>query len=297
MAAAARRKAGGGRRGAGSRPGGQRTGVVSAGRAFGDYELLEEIARGGMGVVYRARQISLDRIVAVKMILAGEFASPEFVQRFRAEAAAAAVLHHPNIVAIHEVGESRGPALLLDGLRRGPKSGRSWCGERPLPARRAAQLRRRPSPRRFTTRMSTGILHRDLKPSNVLIDANRPAAHHRLRPGQAAWRARSSLTLSGQVLGSPNFMPPEQATAKHGSGGPAQRRLCAWAAILYHLLTARPPFQADSLETIVSQVLNSRAGFAAAAQPERAARPGDDLPEVPGEGAVAPLRHGPGAGG
>ena len=246
-----------------------------------------------MGVVYKARQVSLDRLVAVKMILAGEFATPQFVQRFRTEAAAAAVLHHPNIVAIHEVGVHAGQHYFSMDFVDGPSLA-ALVGHSPLPARRAAQYLKTIA-EAIHYAHEQGILHRDLKPSNVLIDAN---DQPRITDFGLAKRleGETSLTLSGQMVGSPNFMPPEQATAKHGKVG-RYSDVYALGGILYHLLTARPPFQADSLEVIVSQVLTRRAGFAAVAQPDGAARPGDDLSEVPGEGTVAPLRHGPGAGG
>ena len=137
---------------------------------FGDYELLEEIARGGMGVVYKARQVSLDRFVAVKMILAGEFATPQFVQRFRTEAAAAAVLHHPNIVAIHEVGVHAGQHFFSMDFVDGPSLA-ALVGHQPLPTRRAAQYLKTIA-EAIHYAHEQGILHRDLKPSNVLIDAN-----------------------------------------------------------------------------------------------------------------------------
>jgi len=248
-------------------------------RRFGDYELLEEIARGGMGVVYKARQVSLDRLVAVKMILAGQFATPAFVQRFRTEASAAAVLHHPNIVAIHEVGVHAGQHYFSMDFVDGPSLA-ALVGHVPLPARRAAQYLKTIA-EAIHYAHEQGILHRDLKPSNVLIDANdQPritdfglAKRFGVPPsgGQSVELARASplpgalpaeagtpneLTLSGQMVGSPNFMPPEQATAKHGKVG-RYSDVYALGGILYHLLTARPPFQADSLEIIVSQVLTA----------------------------------------
>ncbi|MHC1765093.1 MAG: protein kinase [Verrucomicrobiia bacterium] len=233
--------------------GGQKSPVSIQHGTFGGYELLEEIARGGMGVVYKARQVSLDRLVAVKMILAGELATPQFVQRFRTEAAAAAVLHHPNIVAIHEVGVHAGQHYFSMDFVYGPSLA-ALVGHQPLPALRAAQYFKTIAEAIHYAHQQ-GILHRDLKPSNVLIDAN---DQPRITDFGLAKRleGETSLTLSGQMVGSPNFMPPEQATAKHGKVG-RYSDVYALGGILYHLLTARPPFQADSLEIIVSQVLTA----------------------------------------
>jgi WD40 repeat protein len=234
-------------------------------RHFGNYELLEEIARGGMGVVYKARQVSLDRLVAVKMILAGEFATPQFVQRFHTEASAAAVLHHPNIVAIHEVGVHAGQHFFSMDFVDGPSL-----------AQGISDLRFRISDFKQSARWmkiiaeaihyahEQGILHRDLKPSNVLIDAHdQPRITDfglaKRLPGKSEitnQKPEMDLTVSGQVLGSPNFMPPEQASGKHGKVG-RYSDVYALGGILYHLLTARPPFQADSIEVIVSQVLTA----------------------------------------
>jgi WD40 repeat protein len=223
--------------------------------SFGDYELIEEIARGGMGVVYKARQVSLDRLVAVKMILAGEFATPQFVQRFRTEAAAAAVLHHPNIVAIHEVGVNAGQHYFSMDFVAGPNLA-ALVGHQPLPARRVAQYLKTIA-EAIHYAHEQGILHRDLKPSNVLIDANdQPRITDFGLAKRLTGKSEMDLTLSGQVLGSPNFMPPEQASGKHGKVG-RYSDVYALGGILYHLLTARPPFQADSLEIIVSQVLTA----------------------------------------
>src|SRR5205814_2252231 len=186
-------------------------------RAFGDYELLEEVARGGMGIVYRARHLSLDRIVAVKMLLFGPLSSPEFVKRFRAEASAAASLQHPNIVAIHEVGVHQGQQYFaMDYVE-----GRSLAKlNAECEVRNAGWLRRAASYLRTVAEAihyahERGILHRDLKPSNVLIDAN---DQPRVTDFGLARRLEgdSELTVTGQVLGSPNYMPPEQVVGRRG---------------------------------------------------------------------------------
>src|SRR5215470_17690807 len=137
---------------------------------FGDYELVEEIARGGMGIVYKARQVSLDRIVAVKMLLFGQYASNEFIQRFRTEASAAASLQHPNIVAIHEVGVHQGQHYFAMDFVDGPNLAQ-FIRDQPLPAKRAATYVKAAA-EAIQFAHERRILHRDLKPSNILIDSN-----------------------------------------------------------------------------------------------------------------------------
>lgn len=137
-------------------------------RPFGDYELLEEIACGGMGVVYKARQVSLNRIVAVKMMLAGQFAREEYVQRFKAEAEAAGSLQHPNIVAIHEVGECDGQHYFSMDFVPG-RDLAELVRKAPLPAGRAVGYVRTIA-QAVHYAHERGLLHRDLKPSNILID-------------------------------------------------------------------------------------------------------------------------------
>jgi len=214
-----------------------------------DYELLEEIARGGMGVVYRARQRSLNRIVAVKMVLTGRLAKKSELQRFRAEAEMAARLQHANIVAIHEVGEFEGqPFFAMDYVEG--KSLAELAHNEPLPAKRAATYLKAIA-EAIEYAHSKGVLHRDLKPSNVLIDQN---DEPRITDFGLAKRldesdlstSHSPLTLTGQVMGSPNFMPPEQATADRKAVGPASD-VYSLGAILYQLLTGRPPFMAETL--------------------------------------------------
>jgi len=221
--------------------------------SFGDYELLEEIGRGGMGIVYKARQASLDRIVAVKVLLSGRLAGPEFVQRFRTEAAAAASLQHPNIVAIHEVGFREGQHFFAMDYVAG-RSLAQITRDGPLPPRRAAGYMK------ITTEAiqyahERGILHRDLTPANVLIDEN---DQPKVTDFGLAKRLEkdTELTLSGQVLGSPNYMPPEQAAARRGLVG-KRSDVYSLGAILYHLLTGRAPFAGDTVAKTLQQVENS----------------------------------------
>jgi eukaryotic-like serine/threonine-protein kinase len=219
--------------------------------------LLEEIARGGMGIVFKARQRSLDRIVAVKVLLFGEHSGQELAQRFRAEAAAAASLQHPNIVAIHEVNAHEGQPFFVMDFVEGQSLAElnAECG-----IRNAEWLRRSARYVKVVAEAihyahERGILHRDLKPSNVLIDPN---DQPRVTDFGLAKRLHheSELTLSGQVLGSPNYMPPEQAAAKHGLVG-RRSDVYSLGAILYHLLTGRPPFVGETLTDTLHSVLNT----------------------------------------
>jgi WD40 repeat protein/predicted Ser/Thr protein kinase len=222
-------------------------------RSFGDYELLEEIARGGMGVVYRARQTSLERIVAIKMILSGQFASKQIIQRFRGEVTAAALLQHPNIVAVHDVGVHDGQHYFSMDYVEGQNLSQ-LVGNRALPAAKAARYVKLIA-EAIQYAHQQGILHRDLKPSNVLVDAS---DQPRITDFGLAKRLEgdSSITGTGQMLGSPNFMPPEQASSQRGKVG-KRSDVYGLGAILYHLLTARPPFQAESFESVIDQLLNT----------------------------------------
>jgi WD40 repeat protein/tRNA A-37 threonylcarbamoyl transferase component Bud32 len=218
---------------------------------FGDYERIEEITIGGMGVVYRARQKSLGRTVALKMIRAGRLASSEDVHRFRKESQAAAQLDHNGIVPIYEVGEHQGRQYFsMAYLEGGSLSDR--IKEGPLPGRQAAELVREVT-EAVAYAHGRGIIHRDLKPSNILLDREgRPKVTDfglaKLVTGP------SELTITGQVLGTPSFMAPEQAAGKVHEIGPAAD-VYALGAVLYCLVTGRPPFQAATPIETLRQVL------------------------------------------
>ncbi|HVU40940.1 MAG TPA: serine/threonine-protein kinase [Xanthobacteraceae bacterium] len=220
-------------------------------RQFADYELLEELGRGGMGVVYRARQISLDRIVALKMVLRGDMASAADLARFRTEAEAAARLDHPGIVPVYEVGDFEGQPYFTMKYVEGTTLARRLA-EGPLTARETAQLLA-PVARAIHYAHSRGVLHRDLKPSNILIDAEgRP---HVSDFGLAKRvEAEMNLTLSGAILGTPAHMAPEQAAGTRGKLGPTSD-VYSLGTILYQMLTGRPPFQAASPVDTVLLVL------------------------------------------
>lgn len=216
---------------------------------FGDYELLEKIAHGGMGVVFRARQPSLNRIVAVKMILSGQIAGEDEVKRFYVEAEAAGNLDHPGIVPVFDVGCHEGQHYysmafvegqsLSDSIKKGP-----------IPPKDAALLARKIAIA-MEVAHEQGIVHRDLKPGNVLLDER---SEPRITDFGLAKRVEgdSQLTATGMVLGTPSYMPPEQAS---GKGIEASADVYSLGAILYAMLTGHAPFEGNSqLETIL-QVL------------------------------------------
>ena len=218
--------------------------------AVAGYEILEELGRGGMGVVYKARQFRLNRLVALKMILSGAHAAPTDLVRFLAEAEAAAQLQHANIVQVHEVGSHAGlPFISLEYVDGGTLA-RKLRGT-PLPPREAAGLTATLG-RAVQYAHQHGIVHRDLKPANVLLtaDGTPKIADFGLAKRSAAG---PGMTQTGAVLGTPSYMAPEQAECKKDVGPAAD--VYALGAILYELLTGRPPFQAPTqLETVLQVV-------------------------------------------
>jgi serine/threonine-protein kinase len=217
-------------------------------RSFGDFDLLEEIGRGGMGVVYRAWQKSLRRMVALKMILRGQHATPSDVARFQVEAQAAAHLEHPYIVPVYAAGEQDGQAWFCMRFVEGETLA-ALLSRGPLRPREAAG---------FLATISgavdfahkRGILHRDLKPSNILIDRQ---GHPHITDFGLAKRVSGTqgiplgagLTLSGSIIGTPAYMAPEQVTLSRGKPSPASD-VYSLGVILYEMLTGRPPFQAPT---------------------------------------------------
>lgn len=214
-------------------------------RAFGDYELLEEVARGGMGIVYRARQVSLGREVAIKMILAGELASRESLRLFQREAHAAANLHHPNIVPVYEIGEHETQHYFTMRFVPGGKTIADWAatqrGEYRAIAAAAAQVARA-----VACAHAHGVLHRDLKPSNVLWDLEAGPQVTDFGLAKMLGTPASTITLSAKTLGSPSYMAPEQAEGRLDEITTATD-VYGLGAVLYELLAGRPPFSGGSV--------------------------------------------------
>jgi eukaryotic-like serine/threonine-protein kinase len=218
-------------------------------RYFGDYELLAEIARGGMGIVYRARQVRLNRLVALKLLASGEFASPQFIERFRTEAQAAATLDHPNIVPIYEVGEVGTQSFLTMRLIEGGTLAQHIAKSNGnIPQQEAATLLSKIA-RAVHYAHQHGVLHRDLKPGNVLLDSRNEPMLTDFGLAKLCEK-ESTLTLTQGLLGTPAYMSPEQA-AGHTKALTTAADVYGLGAILYELLTGRPPFAGGTtLETV-----------------------------------------------
>jgi tetratricopeptide (TPR) repeat protein len=219
--------------------------------AIPGYEIVGELGRGGMGVVYRARQVGLNRVVALKMIRAAEYAGPGVAARFRREAEAVARLRHPNIVTVYEVGEHQGQPYFSMELVEGGGLDRGSASQ-PQPARDAARLVETLAHAIHVVHQC-GIVHRDLKPANVLLTADGvPKIADFGLAKQVDESARH--TPSGAVLGTPQYMAPEQAAGKGTEVG-AAADVYALGALLYALLTGRPPFHGSNPVEVVTAVL------------------------------------------
>jgi WD40 repeat protein/predicted Ser/Thr protein kinase len=206
------------------------------------YEILGELGRGGMGVVYKARQTRLGRLVALKVILAGDHAGPEHLARFRGEAEALARLQHPNIVQIYEVGEQDGRPFFAFEYVEGQSLAKMYSGTM-VPPRQAAQFAENLA-RAIHAAHEKGVIHRDLKPANVMVTS---IGTLKITDFGLAKRLDSGIgpTRSGDLMGTPGYMAPEQIHSFQAAVGPAAD-VHALGAILYELLTGRPPFQSDS---------------------------------------------------
>jgi serine/threonine-protein kinase len=250
-----------------------------AGQRIGDYEVIRELGRGGMGVVYQARHLTLNRVVALKMILGGQFACEDDVARFQAEARAAAALDHSGIVSIYEIGQCLGQPFFAMAYVEGPSLA-EVLQSGPLAPPVATRLFQK-IVAAVAYAHEHGVIHRDLKPANVLLEGSGVVSrgvvsgeaeghdklplplttHHSLLTPKITdfglakrLDGESQLTVSGQLLGTPLFMSPEQAAGRIRETGPAAD-VYSLGAILYAMLTGRPPFVADNPVEVILQVL------------------------------------------
>ena len=216
------------------------------------YEILGELGRGGMGVVYKARHVGLNRVVALKMILSAEHAGKEAVARFKAEAEAVAQLRHPNIIQVYDIGEQDGrPFFSMEYVEGGSLQNR--IGGQPQPPKWCAEIAEKLALAMHVAH-SQGIVHRDLKPANVLLTTQ---GDPKIMDFGLAKRVESgeALTQSGAVMGTPQYMAPEQASGEARRVGPPAD-VYALGAILYTMLTGKPPFSADTAMGVLRKVLN-----------------------------------------
>jgi hypothetical protein len=252
---------------------------VRPARRIGRFDILDEIARGGMGIVYRAFEPALNRHVALKVLIAGQSASPDQVQRFLREARAAAGLQHPHIVPVYEVGEEAGSHWFAMELVDGASLDKLMKSQGAFPPRTALRIARDIA-RALHYAHQKGIIHRDVKPGNIMVASAGRAAASSVSGDARPMRvllgdfglardasAGAGLTLSGNLLGTPAYMSPEQAAGRTKEID-AQSDLFGLGSVLYELLCGKPPFTADSLGDVLSMII------AGDAPPLRKARPG-----------------------
>src|SRR3989454_5240497 len=223
---------------------------------LGDYELLEEVGRGGQGVVFRARQKSLNRTVALKVISLGQWASKAHLKRFRREAEAAASLEHPGIVPIHEVGERDGSCYFSMKFIEGGQVD-EVIRRTPMSIRQAAELIAKVA-RTVHYAHEHGILHRDIKPGNILLDTN--GEPHLTDFGLARLlESESTITHTLEVLGTPSYMAPEQAAGNNPAtaGLTSATDVYGLGAVLYQLLTGHPPFAGGTTYETIKLLLET----------------------------------------
>src|SRR5438874_9238076 len=220
---------------------------------FGDYELLEEIGRGGQGVVYRARQKSLNRIVALKVIGLGHWATEAHLKRFRLEAEAAAHLDDPRIVPVYEIGERDGACYFSMKFIEGGQLDKI-IGSELMPVRKAVELIAKVA-RTVHYAHEHHILHRDIKPGNILLDQK--GEPHLTDFGLARLvETESTVTRTMEVLGTPSYMAPEQAVGNNAAVS-SVTDVYGLAAVLYQLLTGRPPFAGGTTYETIKLLLDT----------------------------------------
>ena len=225
--------------------------IPTIGTQIDDYEIISEIARGGMGVVYRARQQNLDRVVALKMVF-GDASGDDDLKRFHNEARAAAELDHPGIVPVFDVGTYGDRPYFTMAYVDGPSLA-SLLADGPLPPERAAEIARDVA-RAMSTAHRQQIIHRDLKPANILMESDGSPRITDFGVCKSL-AAASDLTAGGEMIGTPHYMPPEQASVADDPIGPTAD-VYSIGAVLYTMLTGRPPFQSASPLEVVAQVIS-----------------------------------------
>lgn len=223
-------------------------------KIFGKYELLEELARGGMGVIYKARHLELDQIYALKVILSGHFASPEDIARFHQEAKLTAKLRHPNIVQVYDSGEEKGQHYLTMELIEGQTL--KQCIEKKMPIRQGLRLFQKIL-EGLQTAHEQHIIHRDLKPANIFVthDGEPKIGDFGLAKEIRSTQDSHQLTQTGQILGTPAYMSPEQAMGANQDSD-ARADIYSIGACLYELLTQRCTFKADTLHELLYKIVS-----------------------------------------